>query len=247
MSIPSRRAVVPATAALALITMAMSAASTARADGPSDVLNELAEAIGGTAILAGIADAVFESSVVLHGGQGDQRGDAITHIRYPDKISVTLTTAVAGEITQGFDGRHAWLKAGPQVVDLPPTMADEMARLIFVSAGIGLLVEAVQGRATLEGTDTGDASAALIWRRGASRLTLTVEEGGHLLTRAAYRSFSPQGTADVVVTWSDYRDAGGLRLPYRTTVYRNQILYSESLLKTARFNTDVPESVFAKP
>ena len=211
-----------------------------------------AQAMGGAPALTGIEDIVLETSIVLSSGQGDHRGDAKTRIVYPNKIRTDLSLPVAGNMVQGYDGSSAWLQGDSQVVDLPPTMADEMARLALVSAGLGLVREVLEGRADVRALDVaprGNRTGKVVeWRRNADRAILTIDANTHFLSSVVYRSVSPQeGTADVEVVLSDYRSVDGVTIPWRTTVYRNERQYSDSTLKRARFNTGIASSAFDKP
>lgn len=225
--------------------------SRARSKGRDDgqtVIRDVATAMGGATTIRRVEDVVLESSMILSSGQSDHRGDARTDIRYPDKIRSALRLPSSGPVIQGYDGRSAWLQADAQIVDLPPTMGDEMGRLVFVTAGLGLVREALEARAEVElAQQTSPRGLAVEWRRQADRVLLVIDPATHLLSSAAYRAISPQGSADVEVLWSDYRAVDGITVPWRTIVYRNERKYSDSNLKSIRFNAHPLPSVFVKP
>jgi hypothetical protein len=238
---------------LASLTLGSSRTDARQAPAPgrrTELIDAVAAAAGGAERLAAVSDLVIAGSIVLSGGQGNQRGDLVTEILYPDRIRVSLSLT-AGQIVQGYDGRTAWLRAGGALVDLPPTMADEMRRLVLVTGTVGLLREASLGRIELEAERTdrllGRSVDVLTWRLGKDRITLSVDREAHVLAGAEYVAYSPQGTAAVEVRWRDYREAGSLRLPWKATTLRNRLEYSDTTTKHVAINVGLDPGAFVRP
>ena len=66
---------------------------------------------------------------------------------------------------------------------------------------------------------------------------------GHVL-RATFHTQSMQGPVERVVDYSDWRDAGGLSLPYKRTVTENGEPSSEDTVKSIELNPTVDPKLF---
>lgn len=214
-----------------------------------ELMKGTAAAIGGSPKLAEIKDSVARGTIALTTPQGEMQGEITNEIIYPDKIKTTVSLPM-GQLVQAFDGTQAWMQMGPQSMTLPATMNDEMKRAVLLSAGIGVVREALEGRAQVQALGPAEVDGkkmdVVAWSVAGQNVRLFLDPGTHLIAKAAFRSVTPQGAADVEALWTDYRDFGGVKVPTKLVTYRDGQKFSEAILKDVRFNVGLDASTFSK-
>ncbi|HEV8129879.1 MAG TPA: pitrilysin family protein [Acidobacteriota bacterium] len=215
-----------------------------------ELIQAAVQAIGGAQALNGIKDSITKASVNLSTPQGEMKAEATSTVLYPDKIKLSISLPF-GEVVQAFDGKSGWMGQGTQTMEMPPERHSEMARSLLLQAGIGLLREALAGRAEVQALDPveldGKKMDAGAWKRGEMTIQLLFDPETHLIAKASLRAVTPQGASDIVTLWSDYKEFSGFKVPTKIVTLRNGQKFSETIVQDVKFNTGVEAAAFAKP
>ena len=214
------------------------------------VVQQAVAAIGGSQKLAEVKELVSTGKLTLQTPMGELSGDTKTEVVFPDKFRSTIALPM-GDVVQSFDGTTASMALGGQPMDVPPAMVNEMRRGITTAGGITMLLKALSGAAkvdTLEPSEVAGRKVDVIsWKEGEIDLRASYDVETHLLARLEYKANTPQGNADVVVTLSDFRDVGGLKLPFGMAATQNGQRYMEMTVTDVKVNPGVDTSGFGKP
>lgn len=235
------------------------------------ILDKYIQAIGGAERLAGLKSYIAKGTSVGFGGFGG--GAQVTlYAKAPDQRTLILDfkdTPGRGDTTRTYDGRTAWLRTPLNVlgeyelsggeldgarldaemsfpgqmtqfltnlrVSLPTTISDLPAPSSQASKeanfGIGQdrLVDVVQGNGPRE-----------------MLVTLYFDHQSGLLLRMVRYAKSPIGRVPTQVDYADYRDVGGIKMPFHVTFAwlngRDAIHLSE-----VRTNVPIDPIMFGKP
>ena len=214
------------------------------------VVQQAVAAIGGADRLAGVKDFVSRGQITVQSPMGEVSGEILAEVLYPDKTRSVLKLAM-GEMVQAFDGKAGWMKMGAPPMDIPDALLPELRRGIVTAGGIDLLRKAASGEAQLSPLDTidvgGRKAEGISWKVGDVEMKAYYDAETHLLAKLAFRANSPQGSADVEVLPSDFRDAGGLKVPYKMLSTQNGQKYLEMIATEIKVNAGVDPASFAKP
>jgi hypothetical protein len=139
------------------------------------------------------------------------------------------------------------MSMGDQHRDMPSAMRDENLKvvrrdLLYIAqhAGDAKFTFNASGDDTIQGVQ---AKALTINADGVEVKWYVNPDNGRLL-RAAFHTQSMQGPVDRVVDYSDWRDAGGISLPYKRTVTENGETSSEDTVKSIELNPAVDPKLF---
>lgn len=225
-------------------------ASPANAGGAKSVVQAAVQAAGGAEKLAAVKDFVSRGQVTVQSPMGEVSGEMVAEVVYPDKTRSVLKLAM-GEMVQAFDGQSGWMKMGTQAMDLPAALLPEVRRGIVTAGGISLLRKAANGEAAvslLEPAEVNGRKADVIsWKEGDLDMRLYFDAETHLLAKLAYRAASMQGTTDVEVLPSDFRDVSGLKIPFKVQTTQNGQKYLEMVATEMKVNAGVDAAAFSKP
>jgi zinc protease len=216
-----------------------------------ELIEAAAEAVGGAARLDAVKDVMNTGAVTLMTPGGELKGEARSTVLYPDKVKTVITLPV-GEVVQVYDGRQAWMRMGPQPAsDLPAELHAEMQRAILLGAGIGVLREALEGRAqvaALEPKSVGGTTLDRVsWKQGEIDMVLGLDPETHYIVNVTYRGLTPQGQAESESHLSDYKPAAnGLVVPMHVVTFRNGQKFAELVISEWQFNTGVSADSFVK-
>jgi hypothetical protein len=163
-----------------------------------------------------------------------------------------VVTLAMGEVVQNFDGTTAWMQMGPQPpAELPAAMVPEMRRGMLLAGGIGVLREAIAGRAEVAALEPKPVNGVTLdrisWKQGELEMVLGFDPKTHLLTNVTYRAMTVQGPADAEVRVGDHKPAAnGLTVPMRVTTFNNGQQVLELVFSEWLFNTGVSPDTFKK-
>jgi predicted Zn-dependent peptidase len=217
-----------------------------------ELMKAAADAIGGAAAIAAVKDSQSRGSVTINTPGGEMKGEVRALVVHPDKVRVVITLPV-GEFVQAFDGSQAWMRMGPQPpMDLPAPMHDEMRRSVLLNGGIGVIREALEGRAQVAALEPREVDGRMLhrvsWRKNGLEMVLGLDQETRRIVNVAYRGMTPQGPAESELRVGDYKPAaGGLTLPMRATTYQNGQKAAEITYAEWQFNTGIAAEEFAKP
>ncbi len=209
-----------------------------------------AQAIGGPAALLAVKDMASKGTMKLTTPGGEMQAEVSEEVLFPDKYKLELGLPI-GKVVQAFDGKLAWMQQGPNTRDFPPAMNQEMIRSLLTAAGVGVLREALEGRAEVLPLDPveveGKKMNAAVWKAAGIELKLLFDPETHRLARLGYRSSGPMGSAEVDMAWSDWRDHAGLQLPAKTIILQNGQKSAERTITERKLNGGLAAAGFSKP
>jgi|SRR5579862_358971 len=208
-----------------------------------DLLDKYLQAAGGAAAIDKVTTRVMKGTITF----GDRNVPIDIFSKEPDKrISVTHTPD--GDSVTAFDGKEGWLVAPKRAVhamhgsDIDAAAMD--ADLHFPAHLKGLLSKAeVKGTQTIDGRDAYFVEGE---RDGKPPLKLYFDEKSGLLVRLIRYGDTPLGLLPTQLDYTDYREVGGVRVPFRWTLSRPGGKFTIKLTDVKQ-NVPVDDRTFAKP
>lgn len=176
------------------------------------------------------------------------------------KAPAQLTTVVHtqnGDSTTVFDGRAGWVAAPNNPVPLLPLASGAEldgakldAQLLFPAQ---IKQDLSQWRAGFPVTSVGESDVQIVERRaeGGTRFKLFFDQKTGLLIRQLRYSATLAGVNPIQIDYADYRDAGGVKLPFRWTVtwtngqstYEIAEVQADVAINAGRFSRPAPAVV----
>jgi zinc protease len=178
--------------------------------------------------------------------QGEIPLDLDQTVVYPNQVYVKAQTPM-GEMITVLTPQTGSMSMGGQHRDMPSAMRDENLKslrrdILYVAqhAGDSKFIFAAEGSDTIQGVT---AKTLAIYTDG-TELKWYVDPSSGRVLRAVFRAQASQGPVERVVDYSDWRDAGGLSLPYKRTVTENGELSSEDTVKSIELNPAIDPKLF---
>jgi hypothetical protein len=200
-------------------------------------------AVGGTAAIEKITSRVMKGTITF----GDRNVPIDIFSKDPDK-RISFTHTPEGDSVTAFDGHEGWLGFPRRPVremhgpDMDAAAMD--ADLHFAAHLKGMFSEA-----QVRGTEKiGDHDAYLVIgrREGKPPLRLYFDEQSGLLVRLVRYGETPLGRLPTQIDYADYREAGGVKIPFRWTLARPGGRFTIQVSEVKE-NVPVDDSKFAKP
>jgi photosynthetic reaction center cytochrome c subunit len=217
----------------------------AKASFPSaeQLLDRYLAAIGGAEALQKITSRVQKGTLTAFGGQ---HFPVDVYSKAPDK-RVSVMHLQGGDSVTAFDGKQGWLSV-PGRVHKMSAAENEAARIdadLYLPAHLKRLYqrfdvasgEKIDGRETYLVVGRNEGQAPL-------RLYLDKESG--LLLRLIRYAETPLGRNPTQIDYADYRDASGVKAPFRWTVARPGNRFTVQV-EEAQQNVPVDDAKFAPP
>jgi len=169
-------------------------------------------------------------------------------VRYLMKLNTPM-----GEIVQAFDGAKGWMKS-PQGVQDAPASAAEQAKTNALRDTIAVLgsfdspgytVQAL-GPSKLGGSEV---EGVLVKNESAKfEIRLFVDPKTGLLAGKTYTGqMMGRPPGEQVETFSDFRDAGGIKLPFHISTTHNGQKAAEQKYSEFKINPGVSDEIYKKP
>jgi len=165
----------------------------------------------------------------------------------PDKrFSVAHMTA--GDQITAFDGHSGWLGSANRP---PRDMTVQESEAFRLDADFNFAADLKQNFTQFRAgrpEKIGDAMADLVIaiRQGQPPLRLYFDQQSGLLVRMVRYADTPLGRNPTQVDYGDYRDTGGVKIPYRWTVARTNGRFTIQIDQVQQ-NVAIDDSKFAKP
>lgn len=208
------------------------------------LLNKAIAAKGGLARLQGIKTVRVEGTMTSESIGRPVAFPVVTSIQYPDRFRVDANMP-GGKVAQVYaDGRY-WVETGEGVKELDPVAAGPIRANIQRDI-VSVLVKAAAGKLVVRDVDSDDPQlgALELTGDGMEPLTLLINRTNGLIEKARYMS-SSEGRAEEL--YSDYRNVGGIQVPFHTVVRRAGLTVIERDVKTIRYNVPLSAALFVKP
>jgi len=210
------------------------------------LLDEAVKAHGGLAALEAVKDTSSSSDMKMTLPQGQMNAKSTEEVLYPSGYRLVLKLPV-GEVVQATDGTTAWVSQGPMSKELPPAVGKELTLALRTAAALELLRSAAKGQAEVAALDPVEAGGkkldTFLWKRDGDEIKLSLDPQTRLVTRLAYTS---QGR-EVVVLFSDYRDSGGVKLPFKELIAQGGQQVGERTYTERKVNAGLDPARFKKP
>jgi zinc protease len=234
---------------LLTLSMLLAAAATAQPVPPltaAKVIEKSIEASGGRAAMEKLSSTHAKGTMEFQ--PAEMHGAVEIYAKAPNRQLVVSLIEGLGEIRQGFDGQVAWSQdAGGDITELSGAALEDLKRSSTFNAA--LKWQELFPKAELAGEEDVDGRRAYIVKltsAAGKQVTHYYDAGTFLLLREKGVRDTPQGPMDITADFSDYRDVGGLKVPFRT----KQVLPMAEIvvvISEVQTNVAIPDSLFAKP
>ena len=209
------------------------------------VLARLIERMGGAAVAAVESTRAEIKVTVQMQGTAMELGQEIATV-FPDRLRLELSTPMGTQVVIR-QGDRAIASAGGQQQELPSPQVDDLKRdlardLVFLArSGAGAVEAVAAGAETIEGVEYDrvavslDGSTSQLWVDGEGSVLKQSYQGPHPFTQA------PVGFE---VTYADFREVAGVRVPYRRSMMIDGEPFAEVELLSYEINPELEESLF---
>jgi predicted Zn-dependent peptidase len=197
-----------------------------------DLLARAQAAAGGAEKLAAVKDFTLETSFQFDAAAGGMlvtetdRWMAPSHFRQDSVVP-------AGKISAYIDGERGWIATPEGTGPLEGTQLKQVQGDQFRAFFPLLLSDRMVGRAV---TAPDDRTVEISDKSGQVVRLVTDPKTG-LPQSALYDTVTATGTVSVTETYSDYREAGGLKLPFHISIVAGGRNYAEVTVKSFQANT----------
>jgi outer membrane lipoprotein-sorting protein len=221
-----------------------SAASTVgSAPTADDVIQKYVSAIGGADAIRRITSRVEKGSILV----GDSQTPIEVLTKAPNK-RVTITNSGNSESFTAFDGNAGWMgSTGRPAREMSP--AESGASALDAEFAIALRLKEIFPeirRAHSEQIGAAMCDVLIGTAPGRPPVRLYFDQSSGLLVRMVRYAETPVGRNPTQIDYADYRDADGVKIPFRWTLSR---VNGRFTIQIAEVKSNVPldDSKFAKP
>jgi hypothetical protein len=153
-----------------------------------------------------------------------------------------------GKVTQVYAEGRYWVDNGEGAKELDKEQSGPIRAAVERDI-VRLLVRAAAGQLVVRTVDASAAEDPLIAAieisgEGLGPVTLVINRDNGLIEQARYLA-GPEGRSEE--TYSDYRNVGGIQVPFHTVVRRGALSPIERDVKTIHFNVPIAPALFVKP
>jgi outer membrane lipoprotein-sorting protein len=218
-------------------------AKEANAPTADQLIEKYVQALGGATATDKITSRVMKGTITF----GDRNIPIDIYSKDPDK-RISFTHTPDGDSVTAFDGHEGWLgfpgRAAREMHGSELDAAGMDADLHFAAHLKGMFKEAqVHG---MEKVDDHDVYLVIGQREGRTPLRLYFDEKSGLLVRLVRYGDTPFGLMPTQIDYADYREAGGVKMPFRWTLARPSGRFTIQV-SDVRQNAPVDDAKFAKP
>jgi zinc protease len=213
------------------------------------LLAKAVDALGGAAALDGVKSYAANGQTTVKTPQGEFTLQTKETLALPDRFRQELTLPM-GQMTVVIAGAEAFMIT-PQGEQAMPASMREQAENQLAHVPMLLLRQRTQpgfeAVAAGEGKsgDTATALLAITFKGRTSTLGID-PQSGRVLT-VSFRGSGPDGVpADTVQTFSDFRPAGGLTLPFAQSTSLNGEAYATSTVSAVTVNAAVDDALWKR-
>jgi photosynthetic reaction center cytochrome c subunit len=224
-------------------TEARSEVAEASAPPADQLFDKYLQAAGGAAAVEKVTSRVMKGTISF----GDRNVPIDIFSKDPDK-RVSFTHTPDGDSVTAFDGHEGWLGVpGRPVQGMrgPEMDAAAMDADLHFAAHLKQMFSEVQMRGT-EKVGDHDAYLVIGQREGKPPLRLYFDGQSGLLVRLVRYAETPLGLMPTQIDYADYRDAGGVKIPFRWTLARPGGRFTIQV-SDVKENVPVDDAKFAKP
>jgi photosynthetic reaction center cytochrome c subunit len=207
------------------------------------LIDKYLQAVGGAAAVERISSRVMKGTITF----GDRNVPIEIFSKDPDK-RISFAHTPDGDSVTAFDGHEGWLGLpGHRVREMHG--ADIDAASMDADLHFAAHLKEMLSEAKVQGAEkVGEHNAYLVvgQREGKPPLQLYFDEGSGLLVRLVRYGETPLGRMPTQIDYEDYRDAGGVKVPFRWTLARPGGRFTIQVSEVKE-NVPVDDAKFAKP
>jgi hypothetical protein len=207
------------------------------------LLDKYVQAVGGAAAVEKVTSRVMKGTIDF----GGKSLPIDIYSKDPDK-RISFTHMPEGDSVTAFDGHDGWLGTPGR----PPREmhgSDLDGASIEADLHLAAHLKAMFSETRVRGTEkVGDRATYVVvgQRQGKPPISLYFDEQTGLLARLVRLGETALGQMPTQIDYADYRDAGGVKIPYRWTLARPSGRFTIQVSEVKE-NVPVEESKFAKP
>jgi len=208
------------------------------------ILDSYVRALGGRDASQKISSRVEKGTITAFGGR---QFPIEIFAKAPDK-RMSVMHLPGGDSMTVFDGQHGWLSTG----DREPremTGADTDAARFDADLHFPLHANEYFSEMRMQPEEKiGDHEANVVLgiRQGQPAMKLYFDAASALLVRTVRYAETPLGRNPTQIDYADYRETGGVKIPYRWTIARPSGRFTIQIDQVQQ-NVPVDDSKFAKP
>ena len=191
---------------------------------PEDLLEKYLAAVGGASAVEKITSRVQKGKLLAFGGQ---TFPADVYTKVPDK-RISYMHLQGGDSITAFDGQRGWLSVPGRPAHMMSASENDAARL-DADLQFPVHVKTLYPKFTVDPGDPGEKSEKIdghdTWlvegtAEGRPPLRLYLDKQTGLLLRLVKYAQTPLGLLPTQIDYADYREANGVKVPFRWTVAR---------------------------
>ena len=215
-----------------------------QSDAAKALLHKAIAAKGGLSKLQGIKTVRVEGTMTSQSIGEPVAFSVVTSIEYPDRFRVDAMMP-REKVSQVYADGRFWIESAEGVKELDPGAAGSIRAAVDRDM-VRVLLRAAAGTLVVREVDADDARTGAIELSGdgLAPVTLFINRDNGLIEKARYTG-GPDGRTEEL--FSDYRNVGGIQVPFHTEVRRGGLRPLERDIKTIRYNVPLPAALFQKP
>jgi zinc protease len=213
-------------------------------------LQRAQKAAGGADKLAALKDVSWSANAQLSGPMGSMAAKQRTRIIFPSLLRQENELPF-GKIAVYTDGKTGWMTTPQGQQPLPGIQLQQVRGELFRHTETLLLSDRDPARAVtfVKKEKLGAREADVVEISAGDRaVTLYIDASTGELLKKQYQSEAIAGAAaKVEETYEDFREAGGLRVPFKATVFQNGQKFGEIQITELQYNSGLKPEDLAKP
>ena len=201
------------------------------------------KAVGGAAAIDKVSTRVMKGTITF----GDRNIPIEIYSKDPDK-RISITHTPDGESITAFDGHEGWLgtpKHAVREMHGPDIDGASIDADLHFPVHLKDMFNKVEVRGT-EKVNDHEAYVVVGQRDGRTPLRLYFDEQSGLLVRLVRLGETPLGRLPTQIDYADYREAGGVKIPFRWTLARPGGRFTIQV-SDVKQNVPVDDAKFARP
>ena len=204
------------------------------------LLQRVQQSLGGADKLASVKDLEYHAEVEVESpsGKGMQVKQTNSYL-FPATMRQEIVLPF-GKQSMYSNGSSGWLASMQGVRDLPPPVLGQVRGEVFREI-LGLTLSDRDSNRTVNSSADGVLD---ISSKSGERVQLQVDEKTGVPLKLSYQE--PGAGGSVEQTYSDWRDVGGVRLPFQWTVIQGGKKYAEVKVQDYRLNSGLTEETLSK-
>ncbi len=215
-----------------------------------EIVANVVNALGGIDRLKAVKTIVSDARASMTTPMGRVDLGVVVYQVYPGKLRQNMTTP-QGELSFVFDGEAGYIVVPMGAQPLPPEVSRSLKDAVFRDI-IPLFIHLTESDASVQfaGNEeiNGESTSILLVKQPSGEtLRVYISNDTHYVVKYAFRESEQGVIVDKERYYSDYREIGGVKIPYRVDEHVNGNVISESRTTSVKLNIDVAESLFEIP